>query len=170
TFPALFGRLGEHGVAPAGPPFVRYLDTGDDRLEVELGVPVPGDATEFDGAERSTLPGGRVAVWRYVGPYSGLREACEQLGTSVKELGEKDAGPCWEGHVREPAARAGAALLTRSFSGANASGVLPTSVYQVFHASTWGSVIDSMRGPLLPTISRGARSGAGISTASSACQ
>ena len=70
TFPALFGRLGEHGVAPAGPPFVRYLDTGDDRLEVELGVPVPGDATEFDGAERSTLPGGRVAVWRYVGPYS----------------------------------------------------------------------------------------------------
>src|SRR2546423_4684930 len=104
TFPALFGRLGEHGVAPAGPPFVRYLDTGDDRLEVELGVPVPGDATEFDGAERSTLPGGRVAVWRYVGPYSGLREACEQLGTSVKELGEKAAGPFWESYVTDPSA------------------------------------------------------------------
>lgn len=104
TFPALFGRLGEFGVAPAGPPFVRYLDTGGDRLEVELGVPVPADATEFDGAERSTLPGGRVAVWRYVGPYSGLREACEQLGTSVKELGEKAAGPFWESYVTDPSA------------------------------------------------------------------
>jgi effector-binding domain-containing protein len=99
TFPALFGRLGELGVAPAGPPFVRYLDTGGDRLEVELGVPVPAD---FDGAERSTLPGGRVAVWRYIGPYSGLREACEQLGTSVKELGEKAAGPFWESYVTDP--------------------------------------------------------------------
>src|SRR2546423_8228246 len=69
TFPALFGRLGEHGVAPAGPPFVRYLDTGDDRLEVELGVPVPGDATAFDGADTSTIPGRRVDGGRNVRPH-----------------------------------------------------------------------------------------------------
>jgi effector-binding domain-containing protein len=101
TFPDLFGRLAEIGVAPSGPPFVRYLETGDD-LEVELGVPV-NDGHRLDGAELSTLPGGRLAVWRHVGPYSELRAACEQLERSVRELGEEPDGPFWESYVSNPA-------------------------------------------------------------------
>jgi effector-binding domain-containing protein len=101
TFPALFGGLAEIGVAPCGPPFVRYLRTGA-QLEVELGVPVRGEVAELDGAQLSSLPAGRVAVWRHVGPYSGLRQACERLGTSVKELGEEAAGPFWESYVTNP--------------------------------------------------------------------
>jgi AraC family transcriptional regulator len=101
TFPALFGRLAELGVAPSGPPFVRYLETGDE-LEVELGVPVD-DARDLDGVEQSTLPGGRLAVWRHVGPYSDLRAACEQLEQSVKQAGEEPDGPFWESYVTNPA-------------------------------------------------------------------
>jgi effector-binding domain-containing protein len=98
TFPELFGRLAELGVMPSGPPFVRYLKTGEE-LEVELGVPVP---TELSGIEQSTLPGGRVAVWRHVGPYSELRAACEELGKSVEDLGERADGPFWESYVTDP--------------------------------------------------------------------
>jgi AraC family transcriptional regulator len=99
-FPGLIGRLADIGVAPAGPPFVRYLHTGD-QLEVELGVPVP--QRELDGIECSALPAGRVAVWRHVGPYSELRAACEQLEQSVERLGEEPAGPFWESYVTNPA-------------------------------------------------------------------
>jgi|SRR5215207_5808980 len=38
-FPRLFGRLAELGVELAGPPFIRYLRTGEE-LEMELGIPV----------------------------------------------------------------------------------------------------------------------------------
>ncbi|HEX6460531.1 MAG TPA: GyrI-like domain-containing protein [Thermoleophilaceae bacterium] len=102
TFPALFASLRQLGVTPAGPPFVRYLST-DDPFEVELGVPVPAEAGALDGAEHGSLPGGRVAVWSHYGPYSQLRAACEQLGESVRDLGEEASGPFWESYVTNPA-------------------------------------------------------------------
>ena len=102
TFSSLFGRLGESGVAPSGPPFVRYLETGDE-LRVELGVPVPAEAADLDGIERSALPGGCVAVWRHVGPYSELRAACARFEQSVEQLGEQADGPFWESYVTNPA-------------------------------------------------------------------
>ena len=99
AFPAIFARLGELGVQPAGPPFIRYLDTGDP-MQVELGVPV---ASEFEDSEQVSLPAGRAAVWTHVGPYSELRHACEQLGAAVQELGEQPSGPFWESYVTNPA-------------------------------------------------------------------
>src|SRR6516165_7875299 len=42
-FPELFGWLHEHGVTPAGPPFIRYhvIDMAAE-LDVEFAVPVAG--------------------------------------------------------------------------------------------------------------------------------
>ena len=95
-FPRLFGRLAELGAEPAGPPFIRYLRTGAE-LELELGIPVGPDAGQSDG-----LPGGRAAVLRHVGPFSGLRDACRQLGRWVAEQGEQPSGPFWESYVTDP--------------------------------------------------------------------
>ncbi len=95
-FPRLFGRLAELGVEPAGPPYIRYLRTGEE-LELELGIPVGPDAGQSSG-----LPGGRAAVLRYVGPFSGLRDACEALGRWVAGQGEEPAGPFWESYVTNP--------------------------------------------------------------------
>ena len=72
-FPRLFGRLADLGVEPSGPPYIRYLRTGAE-LELELGIPVGPDAEQSSG-----LPGGRAAVLRHVGPFSGLRAACAAL-------------------------------------------------------------------------------------------
>ena len=95
-FPRLFGRLAELGVEPAGPPYIRYLRTGAE-LELELGIPVGPDAEQSSG-----LPGGRAAVLRHVGPFSGLRAACEALERWVVGQGEEPAGPFWESYVTNP--------------------------------------------------------------------
>ncbi len=92
-FPRLFGRLADLGVEPAGPPYIRYLRTGAE-MELELGIPVGPDAGQSSG-----LPGGRVAVLRHVGPFSGLRDACERL---QEWAGERAAGPFWESYLTNP--------------------------------------------------------------------
>ena len=65
---------------------------------LELGVPVP----EGLGLEDTSLPGGRVAVLRHVGPYDGLPQAFERLGEWVAASGEQVAGPGWESYVTDP--------------------------------------------------------------------
>jgi effector-binding domain-containing protein len=66
--PGLFGWLAERGVAPAGPPFFRYLVIDMERaLDVEAGVPV---AVPVDGEGEvlaGTLPAGRYAATTHVG-------------------------------------------------------------------------------------------------------
>jgi len=92
-FPRLFGRLADLGVEPAGPPYIRYLRTGAE-MELELGIPVGPDAGQSSG-----LPGGRVAVLRHVGHFSGLRAACERL---QEWAGDRAAGPFWESYLTNP--------------------------------------------------------------------
>jgi effector-binding domain-containing protein len=55
--------------APAGPPFIRYLDAGE-RFEIQLGVPVSPGAAELEGLDAVTLPAGRAAVLRHIGPFT----------------------------------------------------------------------------------------------------
>ena len=70
SFPELFGWLGSHGITPAGPPFIRYLElSGEGQpLRFELGVPT-GEAPDADGPVRAgTLPAGRYLTYLHVGP------------------------------------------------------------------------------------------------------
>ena len=75
-FPELFGWLGEHGIEPAGPLFIRYvqLDEAGEPREIELAVPV---APGVRGDERVTareLPAGRWATFLHAGPYNSETE------------------------------------------------------------------------------------------------
>ena len=65
-FPELFGWLGEHGVEPAGPIFIRYRADSDD---IELGVPVAPGVTGDERVRAGELPAGRWATFVHVGPY-----------------------------------------------------------------------------------------------------
>jgi effector-binding domain-containing protein len=78
AFPELFGWLSEHGVAPSGPPFLRYyeVDHAGEPLEVEAGAPVDGTVSGVvpdangDGRVRAdSLPAGRYLTSLHVGPY-----------------------------------------------------------------------------------------------------
>jgi effector-binding domain-containing protein len=105
-FPELFGWLAEHGVAPAGPPFIRYHVIDMEReLEIELGVPADV-AAEADGRVRpGVLPAGRYVVLRHTGPYDGLiasnaalQEWAAEHGVALDSLDTPD-GSSWRGRV-----------------------------------------------------------------------
>jgi hypothetical protein len=70
-FPALFGWLGEHGVEPAGPIFIRYAA---DPAEIELGVPVAPGTSGDERVQAAELPAGRWATFLHVGPYTHVSE------------------------------------------------------------------------------------------------
>src|SRR5277367_2938975 len=65
AFPELFGWLARHAIAPAGPPFIRYLviDMAAG-LQIEMGVPVAtaivGGASDGDSSDGDRGDGGRI--------------------------------------------------------------------------------------------------------------
>jgi effector-binding domain-containing protein len=94
AFPALFAWLGERGVEPSGPPFIRTyeIDEHGEPLELDVAVPVR-EAVPVDGAVRAdVLPEGRYVTLRHVGPYRSaterdLADARESLVGYAQERG-----------------------------------------------------------------------------------
>jgi effector-binding domain-containing protein len=91
----LWDLLHTRGVAPAGPPFVRYHTFGEVETDVETGVPV---AEAVDGQGRVTggvLPGGRAVVAVHLGGHDRLGDAYKAIAEWLAANGEAD-GPAWE--------------------------------------------------------------------------
>jgi len=74
--PGLVGWLGEHGYAPAGAPFLRYLVIDMAAvMVVQAGIPVAGPVEADGDLELGTLPPGRYASTTHVGHPDGLYDA-----------------------------------------------------------------------------------------------
>ena len=105
-FPELFGWLASNGIAPGGPPFIRYLviDMAGD-LQIELGVPVRAPVTGSARIQPGVLPAGRYAVLRHTGPYDGLVASNGALQQWAAEHGvqfdtsDTAQGSAWGGRV-----------------------------------------------------------------------
>lgn len=112
--PEIFGWLGAHGMAPAGPPFFRYHVIDMERqLQVEVGVAV-ASPVEGEGEVRAgTLPAGRFAVMTHTGAPPTLVDATAELLRWAESRGlawdvtETDAGEKWgcriEFYLTDPA-------------------------------------------------------------------
>ena len=80
AFPRLMGELAAGlarlGVAPTGPPFLRYIviDMEGD-LRIELGMVVATPISPNEGLIAGVLPAGRYASVIHTGPYDALAEA-----------------------------------------------------------------------------------------------
>lgn len=72
AFPELFGRLGERGIAPAGPIVVRVWAIGNDDMpsDVEAAVPVAEEIEGDDVIGSGVLPAGRYIKAVHEGPYN----------------------------------------------------------------------------------------------------
>ena len=100
--PEVFGWLAAHGVAAAGPPFLKYnvIDMAR-QLEIEAGVPVAAAVEGDDGMLSSVLPAGRYATTIYVGHPAKLVDATAELLAwaaaqgLVFDVSETDAGERW---------------------------------------------------------------------------
>jgi len=102
AFPALFGWLASQGIAPAGPPLIRYLVIDmSGELQIELGVPVAAPVTASGRIQPGVLPAGRYAVLRHTGPYDGLVASNAALLRWAQENGiefdtwDTAQGPAW---------------------------------------------------------------------------
>jgi effector-binding domain-containing protein len=104
--PVLFGWLAQRGIAPVGPPFVRYDVIDMEReLVVEAGVPISsGDRVDTTGAGEpylAVLPAGRYVTVRHHGRYDELIDVTAALLGWATDLGlvwdswPTDAGQAW---------------------------------------------------------------------------
>jgi effector-binding domain-containing protein len=86
AFPELFGWLAQHGVAPAGPPFLRYheVDHAGEPLDAEAGVPVNDSAPSGGRVRPDALPAGRYLTFVHIGPYTS--HSMPDLGDARAEL------------------------------------------------------------------------------------
>jgi effector-binding domain-containing protein len=87
-FPELFGWLGQNGVAPSGPPFIRYhvIDM-DAELEVEIAAPVETAVPGSGRVQAGVLPAGRYVTLVHTGPYNGLVAANAALQDWARDQG-----------------------------------------------------------------------------------
>ena len=95
-FQKVFGDAQRNGVAPAGPPFARYLEMGRGLWTIEAGFPVADPSAD-------TLPGGLAAVTTHAGPYDKLSEAHAAIQQWIAAEGFTAAGAPWESYVTDPA-------------------------------------------------------------------
>src|SRR5439155_27334643 len=75
--------LREKGVDPSGPSFNRYLQYGEDRVEMEVGLPIAvvGEPVPEPDPRMAyvELPGGEAAITWHLGGYEGLSEMWDAL-------------------------------------------------------------------------------------------
>lgn len=101
-FGQLFGWLGSHQVAPAGPPWTRYLAVGSDEVELEVGAPV---ATPIDGGEgviAGVRPAAQVAKTLHIGPYDAMEAAYRAVMDWLQAQGRLVTGAMWEVYESDP--------------------------------------------------------------------
>ncbi|GEM48376.1 GyrI-like domain-containing protein [Deinococcus cellulosilyticus] len=92
----LWEHLKQHQLVPAGPPFVRYHTFGDERTDVEVGVPLVHPAAGSGNLQAGHLPGGLALVTEHDGPHRQLGRAYQRLQQAMQERGLHRDGPAWE--------------------------------------------------------------------------
>ena len=93
----------QHGLAIAGPPFVRYSDVGPGLMTMEAGTPLASPAPGVGEIEAITLPGGPAAVAIHMGPYDTLQDTYAAMERWMQEQGVRAAGSPWESYITDPA-------------------------------------------------------------------
>lgn len=113
-----FARVRDR-IGPSGRMIAIFEDDPDATATAILrsvaGVVIEPDAAVPDGLERITIPAGRLAVLRYVGPYSLMHTAYQWLyGTWLTASGEEPRDhPVFEEYLTDPAETAPADAVTR---------------------------------------------------------
>lgn len=107
----VFAHIGRAGGIPAGPPLAVYHSFEEERVDLEIGIPVvaaiqeetaPDDAAT-PPVRNSELPGGMVATTLHTGPYDGLETAWAAIMGWVQEHGHEARDvACWETYLSDP--------------------------------------------------------------------
>ena len=99
----VFGWLAQKGVAPAGPPFFKYIVTDMKKgMEMEVGVPVATPQKSEGRMKAGAFPAGRYSTVVHVGPYeriidttADLLEWADKKGVTWRSR-ETEKGDAWD--------------------------------------------------------------------------
>jgi AraC family transcriptional regulator len=106
--PKVFLHAQQRGIAIAGYPITRYLETSVGLVTLETGMRVTAHSGEWTADEgegdvlADTLPGGPAAVTIHSGPYDQLQAAYAALEEWIAANGFHAAGAPWEAYLNDP--------------------------------------------------------------------
>ena len=109
ALPKVFLHAQQRGIAIAGYPITRYLETSVGLVTLETGMRVTAHSGEWTADEgegdvlADTLPGGPAAVTIHSGPYDQLQAAYAALEEWIAANGFRAAGAPWEAYLNDPA-------------------------------------------------------------------
>jgi effector-binding domain-containing protein len=92
----LWGSMQARGVAPLGPPFVRYHTFAETETDVELGFPVGPGVAGSGRIEAGQLPGGAAIVTWHFGAHDSLGDAYRRLEGWLETNDREAGGSAWE--------------------------------------------------------------------------
>jgi AraC-like DNA-binding protein/effector-binding domain-containing protein len=107
--PKVFLHAQRRGIAIAGYPITRYLETSVGLVTLETGMRVTAHSGEWTPDEgegdvlAGTLPGGPAAVTIHSGTYDQLQAAYAALEEWITANGFHAAGAPWEAYLNDPA-------------------------------------------------------------------
>jgi AraC family transcriptional regulator len=107
--PKVFLHAQQRGIAIAGYPITRYLDTSMAMVTLETGMRVTAHDGKWSVGEgggdvvAETLPGGPAAVTVHSGPYDQLQAAYAALEEWIEGNGFHTAAAPWEAYLNDPA-------------------------------------------------------------------
>lgn len=106
VLPKVFVYAQQNGIALAGLPFTRYVETGPGLVTMEPGMRVAAAGPAQNPADTEvtpdTLSGGPAAMTTHVGPYDTLPDAYAAIQQWIDAEGLKPAGAPWESYVTDP--------------------------------------------------------------------
>ena len=106
--PKVFLHAQRRGIAIAGYPITRYLETSVGLVTLETGMRVTAHSGEWTADEgegevlADTLPGGPAAATIHSGPYDQLQAAYAALEEWIAANGFHAAGAPWEAYLNDP--------------------------------------------------------------------
>ena len=109
ALPKVFLHAQQRGLAIAGYPITRYLETSVGLVTLEIGMRVTahsGDWTVADGQGEvlaETLPAGSAAATIHFGPYDQLQDAYAAVEEWTAANGFRQNGAPWEAYLNDPA-------------------------------------------------------------------
>jgi AraC family transcriptional regulator len=105
----VFLHAQQRGLAIAGYPITRYLETSVGLVTFETGMRVTAQSGDWSAANgqgevlAETLPGGPAAVTIHSGPYDQLPNAYAAVEEWIAENGLRPNGAPWEAYLNDPA-------------------------------------------------------------------
>ena len=102
SYQKIMQYLGELGEQATGAPFTAYFNLDIQNLDVEIGFPVAKKLPNKDDIKANEIPSGKFASCLYIGPYSEIEPAYNELNQWIQDNGYEATGIAYEIYIDDP--------------------------------------------------------------------